>query len=126
MACKDNGTTTESLRQRFKTAWQSTMQGGNMFPMIQFYNENENELNRHDIYLYDLLGDGYAVGSKLASIEKIKTASTPTEMERSGTKETPIQGLVIGRGDRTGRGLPIIAIIAFLAGATLILKSLKK
>lgn len=112
---------TDTLRQEFRIAWQQTVQVGNPYPLVEFYNANERELQEnYNITLNDLLeldGD---------FLQELADGSGGTTAVNPPIEGNPLSQLVTKNPKRTERRFSTVAILAFAAGAYLIFKSFKK
>ena len=110
----------ESLKWEFQVAWQQTLQQGNLYPLVEFYNANEAQLQReHNISLNELLGlnpntlNDLADRSSGQSVKSTRFDSNPL----TDISSRPLQ--------YTGKAISWIAFIALLGGGFYIYKSLK-
>lgn len=112
---------TDALRQEFRIAWQQTVQVGNPYPLVEFYNANERELQEnYNISLNDLLeieGD---------FLEELANESVGSAGVNPPIQANPLSQLVIENSKRAERRFSTVAILAFAAGTYLIFKSFKK
>jgi hypothetical protein len=110
----------ESLKWEFQVAWQQTLQQGNLYPLVEFYNANEAQLQReHNISLNELLGlnpntlNDLADRSSGQSVKSTRFDSNPL----TDISSRPLQ--------YAGKAISWIAFIALLGGGFYIYKSLK-
>lgn len=107
----------ESLRQEFQMAWQSTLERGNLYPLVEFYSRNELQLKRYyGLSINDVLG------MTPDTLDKISAVGTKAEKKSVATN--PLSSLLIDeRQSPTQMALPILAVGLALGGAYLIFKS---
>ena len=113
---------TADLRQELSVAWQQTVEQGNLYPMIEFYNRHEARLqNDYGLSLNELMG----INHNDLNIPSAEPPIRPT-IKVEDSPENPLSGLVFQQPKRTENTFSTIAIGAFALGAFLIIKSFKK
>jgi hypothetical protein len=110
---------TADLRYELEVAWQQTVQQGNLYPIIEFYNRHEARLQRdYDLSLNELMGFD---PNKFTQRNKITPA-----IELKESSENPLSGLIFYKPKMANNTVSALSILMFAAGAFLIIKSFKK
>lgn len=111
----------DSLKWEFQVAWQQTLQQGNLYPLVEFYNSNEAQLQRdYNISLNELLGLNPNTLNDLA----YRTSGAAVQPRQ--VQSNPITGLTTNRPlEYTGKALSWVAFLALAGGVFYIYKSLK-
>lgn len=114
---------TANLRYELQVAWQQSVQQGNIYPLIIFYNKYEQTLRyEYNLSLNELIGidpnDLVSSNNKTSREGNIKN-----QKEEQGN---PLTEIVFKQTNRSKGTFSIVSILALSVGAILIIKSFKK
>ena len=109
---------TTKLKYELEIAWQQVVQQGNFYPLIEFYNRHESKLKQdYDLSLDDLMEQS---PNKFG----VKPNSS-TGLEVKNSIQNPLSSLIVSNPKKVNNKISVFSVLAFAAGAFLIVKSFK-